>query len=215
MTLSLARFRGLSALAACAALFFAHTLDAQRRTWSERPASPQTTHSRTFTRRSAASPAADSIQHVIVVSVDGLMPETYLHPDAHGLQVPTLREIVRQGAYSEGVLGVFPTTTYPSHTSIATGTSPGTHGIVSNGTFDPLGVLPRASRWYTEDIRVPTLWSVARAKGLKTALVYWPVSVGALATAVTPEFWRQDPGTPEDAKLNFAISTPGLLDAVA
>ena len=143
------------------------------------------------------------------------MPETYLNPDAHGLKVPTLREIVRQGSYSEGALGVFPTVTYPSHASIATGTNPGTHGIVTNGALDPLGQSPRAVRWYTQDIRVPTLWDIARAKGLKTAVVYWPATVGARANAVVPEFWRQDPGTPEDAKLNFAISTPGLLDAVA
>lgn len=159
--------------------------------------------------------AAGSIQHVIIVSVDGMMPETYLNPDAHGLQVPTLREILRQGAYSEGALGVFPPVTYPSHTSIATGTNPARHGILANAPWDPLGQLPRALRWYAQDIRVPTLWDAAGARGLKTALIYWPVTLGARASANVPEFWRQDPGTPEDAKLNWAISTPGLLDAVA
>ncbi len=197
------------------ALLFEAVLSAQvpGASWTERPPSPQTAHSRTFTQRTAGQ--ASPIQYVILVSVDGMMPETYLHPDAHGLKVPTLREIVRRGGYSEGVMGVFPTFTYPSHTSMATGTNPGTHGIFTNGTWDPFGTLPRALRWYTEDIRVPTVWDAAQAKGLKTALVYWPVTVGAKATAIVPEFWRQDPGTPEDAKLNFAISTPGLLDAVA
>jgi len=159
---------------------------------------------------------ADPIEHVIIISVDGMMPATYLHPDAHGLKVPTLREIVRQGAYSEGVRGVFPTVTYPSHTTMVTGVNPGTHGIVANGAFDPLEKLSRAVRWYADEIRVPTLYEVARARGLKTAIVYWPVSVGARASSVVPEFWRQDHGTPEDAKLNFALSTPpGLLDTVA
>ncbi len=201
----------------CLALLLASGSAAQQRggqhTWSDRPPSPQTAHSRVFTQRSPATLA--EIEHVIVVSVDGMMPETYLRPDAHGLKVPTLREIVRQGAYSEGVRGVFPTVTYPSHTSIVTGVNPGTHGIITNGAFAPLGNLPGALRWYTEDIRVPTLWSAARAKGLKTALVYWPVTVGAKANAAVPEFWRQEAGTPEDAKLNFAISTRGLLDVVA
>ncbi len=186
---------------------------AAQESWSERPASPQTAHSRLFTRRAAAALA--DIRHVFIVSVDGMMPEAYLNPDAHGLKVPMLRKIVRRGAYSEGARGVFPTTTYPSHTSMVTGVNPGTHGIINNHPRDPLGQLPRAWRWYSEDIRVATLWDVARAKGLSTAIVYWPVTLGARATALVPEFWRQVPGTAEDAKLNFAISTPGLLEAVA
>jgi hypothetical protein len=181
----------------------------------QRPPSAQTAHSRMFPQRSARAVAGGPIRHVLIVSVDGMMPEAYLNPDAHGLKVPVLREMARQGAYSEGVRGVFPTVTYPSHTSIATGTNPGTHGIMTNAAWAPLGNLPGAWRWYAQDIRVPTLWDAARVKGLKTALVYWPVTVGAVATAVVPEFWRQDPGTPEDAKLNWALSTPGLLDAVA
>lgn len=201
----------------CVVLLWAASLAAQQRAtqhiWGERPPTPQTAHSRLFAHR--AGMPAEPIAHVIIISVDGLMPETYLQPDAHGLKVPTLREIVRQGAYSEGALGVFPTVTYPSHTSMVTGVNPGTHGIVTNGPFAPLSNLPGAMRWYTEDIRMPTLWQAARAKGLKTALVYWPVTVGARANAIVPEFWRQDPGTPEDTKLNFAISTPGLLEAVA
>ncbi len=207
---------GRTAAVLCFALVCAVGLAAQQRStrhsWSERPPTPQTAHSRTFTQRAAG---AAPIQHVILISVDGMMPETYLHPDAHGLKIPTLREIVRQGSSSDGVLSVFPSSTYPAHTAMITGTNPGTHGIVANNPWDPLGQLRGTVRWYTEEIRVPTLWDAARAKGLTTAIVYWPVTVGARATAITPEFWRQDPGTPEDAKLNFAISTPGLLDAVA
>jgi predicted AlkP superfamily pyrophosphatase or phosphodiesterase len=163
----------------------------------------------------AAKPAASPIRHVIMVSVDGLMPDSYVNPDAHGLKVPTLRQLVREGSYSEGVLGVIPTVTYPSHTSMVTGVNPGTHGIQSNHPFDPLLQFPGALRWYTADIRVPTIYQVARKKGLKTALIYWPVSVGAQADAIVQEFWRRDPGSPEDTKLNFAMATPGLLDAVA
>jgi hypothetical protein len=52
--------------------------------------------------------------------------------------------------------------------------------------------------------------------GLTTALIYWPATVGARADAVVQEFWRQDPGTEDDAKLNFAMAMPpGLLEAVA
>lgn len=156
--------------------------------------------------------AAPRIEHVIMVSVDGLMPEAYLAPDKHGLKVPTLREMVRAGAVSDGAESVFPTKTYPAHTSIATGANPGTHGIVDNQPFDPENKNQGGWCWYSEDIRVPTLWDAARERGLRTALVYWPVTVGAQATASMPEIWRA--GTREDVKLVRALSTPGLLDAV-
>lgn len=154
-----------------------------------------------------------AIRRAIVVSVDGLMPAAYVSPDAHGLKIPTLRETVRNGAWSEGARSVFPTLTYPAHASIATGTNPGTHGIVSNLAWDPLGKNQTGWRWYAEDIRVPTLWDAARARDLTSALIWWPATVGARATVLVPEIWRS--GAEEDLKLIRALSTPGILDAVA
>lgn len=152
------------------------------------------------------------IRHVILVSVDGLMPGAYLDPDRFGLRVPMLREMARHGAYSEGVVSVFPTLTYPAHTSLATGVTPAKHGIVSNVAWDPLGENQGGLRWYAEDIRVPTLWDAARQKGLRTALVFWPVTVGAAAKAIVPEYWRAE--TPDDYKLVRALSTPGVFEAM-
>jgi predicted AlkP superfamily pyrophosphatase or phosphodiesterase len=169
----------------------------------------------TAVQRSLASGSSigEPIEHVIVISVDGLMPASYTDPDGHGLAVPVLRELVRQGAWSPGVRVVMPAVTYPSHTTIATGVSPGLHGIVANRVFDPMETSDEGWNWYTEDIRVPTLWDAARAKGLGTALISWPVTVGARADFVLPEFWRGK-GT-DSVKLLRAISTSGLVDKVA
>jgi predicted AlkP superfamily pyrophosphatase or phosphodiesterase len=158
--------------------------------------------------------SARPIRHLILISVDGLMPNTYLEPDAHGLKVPTLRGIVEHGAYSPGVRTVFPAMTYPAHATMVTGVNPGTHGITSNLAWDPLGKNGRGLRWYAQDIRVPTLWQLARARGLRTALVSWPVAVGAVATAQVPEYWAAS--TSEDIKLMRVLATPrGILDEVA
>jgi len=159
------------------------------------------------------TPTQTGTKRVIIVSIDGLMPDAYMNPDKHGLKVPTLRWLRANGAYSPGVQSVFPTVTYPSHTSIATGTNPGTHGIVTNYQFDPLLKNKKGWRWYAEAIKVPTLWQVARAAGMSTALIDWPVTVGAQVDALVPEFWRA--GTKDDQALIRALSTPGLLDAVA
>lgn len=140
------------------------------------------------------------------------MPDVYVSPDAHGLKIPALRDMALKGARSEGVRSIFPTVTYPAHTSIATGVNPINHGIVSNIAWDPLGKNYGGWRWYFEDVRAPTLWDIARAGGLSTALVSWPVTVGAHATVLVPEIWRS--GTEDDVKLVRALSTPGILEAV-
>jgi predicted AlkP superfamily pyrophosphatase or phosphodiesterase len=153
------------------------------------------------------------VQHVIVVTVDGLMPDSYLNPDRYGLKIPTLRKLVKEGASSQGALSVFPTLTYPAHTSIASGMLPAHHGIVTNSAFDPLEVNQNAWRWYDVDVKVPRLWDVAREAGYRTAVLDWPVTVGETATYHVPEFWRAK--VPEDTKLIAALSTPGLLDEVS
>jgi predicted AlkP superfamily pyrophosphatase or phosphodiesterase len=157
----------------------------------------------------AARPAG---RHVIVVSIDGLMPEAYLTPDRYGLKVPTLRQMVASGASAQYATSVMPAVTYPAHTTIATGVAPAAHGIVSNRAFDPLERNQEGWRWYSEDIHSPTLWDITMAAGRTTALINWPVTMGAKATFLVPEYWRA--GTAEDQKLMRAMATPGLLDAV-
>jgi predicted AlkP superfamily pyrophosphatase or phosphodiesterase len=146
---------------------------------------------------------------LLMISIDGLRPDYVTAADAHGARIPNLRRFLQDGAFAQGVVGVIPTVTYPSHTTLITGVSPATHGIFANTTFDPLRENRQGWYWYSEDIRVATLWDAASRAGLSTASVQWPVSVGARVTWNIPEFWRA--GTPDDAKLLRAVSTPGLL----
>ena len=200
--------RRLAARLLCTGFFLLAAISAQAQTSTGNAAA--TIGATTFASQSSA---AKPIQHVLIVTIDGMKPETYTEPDAHGLKVPTLREMVRNGASSDGVQSVMPTVTYPSHTSMVTGVNPGTHGIYTNPAWDPLNQNFGGYRWYTEDIRVPTLWQVARQQGLSTVLIHWPVTVGAQADLNVPEYWRAS--IPEDAKLLRALSTPGIFEKVA
>src|SRR5438067_1310055 len=107
--------------------------------------------------------------------------------DKHGLKIPTLRRFVAEGAYAEGVQGVIPTVTYPSHTTLITGVWPAKHGILSNTVFDPLRTGPANWYWYADDIRAPTLWDSAARAGWTTASIQWPASVGARVAWNIPE----------------------------
>jgi len=145
---------------------------------------------------------------LLLISVDGLKPEAILQAETHGLKVTNLRALVQDGVHAEGVTGVLPTLTYPSHTTLLTGASPAKHGIYANTTFDPWNRNEQGWYWYAEDIKVPTLWDAVHAAGLKTANVYWPVSVGASIDYNLPQIWRV--GTADDLKLQRALATPGL-----
>ena len=158
----------------------------------------------------ALSGAAANASPVLLISVDGLRPADILQADRIGLKVPVLKAMMAHGLYADGVTGVLPTLTYPSHTSLITGASPARHGIANNQTFDPTNINQIGWYWYAEDIKTPTLWSAARAAGLKTVNVHWPVSVGAPIDANLPQIWRTGHG--DDRKLMRALATPGLLE---
>lgn len=144
---------------------------------------------------------------IVVISIDGLRPDYVTQADGHGLKIPNLRKLIADGSYAEGVTGVVPTVTYPSHTTIITGVWPVEHGIYANGAFDPLRKNQDGWNWYAQDIKVPTLWEVADRAGIVTASVNWPVSVDARGVRyLIPEFWRAR--TDEDRKLIEAVSRP-------
>ncbi len=149
---------------------------------------------------------------VLLISIDGLRPADVLQAEQRGLHLPNLQAFLQRGAYASNVRGVLPTLTYPSHTTLITGVSPGVHGIFANLTFDPYGKNQQGWYWYASDIRVPTLWDAAHNAGLSTANVHWPVSVGAHIDWNLPQVWRT--GTDDDRKLLAALATPGLLPSL-
>jgi len=147
---------------------------------------------------------------LLVVSIDGMRPDYVSAADQHGLRIPNLQRIRDNGAHARGVRGVLPTVTYPSHTTIMTGVWPAKHGIFANITFDPMGKNQSGWYWYSEDIRVPTLWDAAANAGYAVGSVSWPVTVGAHGISwLIPEYWRAS--TKEDLKLIRALSTPGMV----
>jgi predicted AlkP superfamily pyrophosphatase or phosphodiesterase len=147
---------------------------------------------------------------VLLVSIDGLRPDYVVDAGAQGLKIPNLKRMVADGTYASGVRGVLPTVTYPSHATLVTGVSPSRHGICANTTFDPDGRNQNGWYWYASDIREPTLWEEAHKRGLITANVHWPVTVGAKIDFNLPQIWRS--GTADDRKLLRELATPGLLD---
>jgi predicted AlkP superfamily pyrophosphatase or phosphodiesterase len=152
--------------------------------------------------------------HVIMISIDGLPPEYYTQSARLGLKLPNLTRMKLNGAYADGVEGVYPTVTYPSHTTMITGARPATHGIVQNRIFEPPPAAPTGDwYWFASSLKSETLWSVARKAGLITANVGWPVTAGADIDYNVPEIW--DPKDRKARTRTAEHSTPGLLAKAA
>ncbi|HET9985019.1 MAG TPA: alkaline phosphatase family protein, partial [Longimicrobiales bacterium] len=150
-------------------------------------------------------PAAE---HLILVSVDGLRPAHYLEATS---PAPALRQLLLHGAHAVAVRSIFPSLTYPAHTTLATGALPARHGILEDRSLEPVENPP----WLTDAslIRVPALWDAVRARGGTTAAVGWPVTIGAAIDWNVPDVW---PGSEDrfiDA-VRAATTPPGLLDEI-
>ena len=156
------------------------------------------------------TPLVAMARPVLLISIDGLRPADVFEARERGMTLPNLSAFLTTGTYAEGVVGVLPTLTYPSHTTLITGVSPAKHGIVANTTFDPMNINQEGWFWYAEDNRADTLWDAAFRAHLTTGNVHWPVSVGARhVTWNLPQIWRT--GHPDDRKLVRALATPGLV----
>lgn len=151
---------------------------------------------------------------VLLISIDGLRPDYVSAADQHGLKLPHLTALAREGAAATGVRGVLPSATYPSHATLVTGVAPARHGIVANHPFGHTVKDLDVWYYYAEDLRVPTLWDAAAQGGYVTGSVSWPVTVGQVSIRWNiPEYALTR--TPEDEKITRGASTPGLMSALA
>lgn len=143
-------------------------------------------------------------KHVVVVTIDGFRPNFYLEDK---WDTPNLKEMKREGAHAHGVDGVFPSVTYPSHTTIVTGVYPARHGIFYNALFEKDEATKGQIYWRFDQITSPTLWEVTQSAGLKAASVNWPVSVGAPTIFNISDVGAKGQKVMEDSTRPAGIST--------
>lgn len=93
------------------------------------------------------------------------------------LSLPNLGNLAREGVFCSQVKTVYPTLTYPIHTSLLTGCYPDRHGIGHNEPFNP-DLRPGRRPWYWDEkhIRTDTLFSQASRAGRECAAILWPVT---------------------------------------
>ena len=152
-----------------------------------------------------------SQSRVVVFSCDAMVWEDmeYL------LQKPKFKELFDKGSAVRRVRTIYPSVTYPCHTSMSTGCYPDRHGVTNNNEFHP-GMLKGVPwNWFAKSIQCPDIFTAAKKGGLTTASLFWPVT-GAhpYIDYNLAEYWPQGEDDTKEACFLRAGTSPELWNTV-
>lgn len=147
----------------------------------------------------APKPPAASLSQprntVLWISVDGLRSD-YLDR----AETPFFDQLRQKGASSMKVAPVFPSVTFASHVSQATGVRPEQHGITGNSFYDNktqrIHRYPGASRL----LEAEPIWITASRQGIRSAVLDWPLAhaqEGPVRSAYSGQQFDRDLGDEE------------------
>lgn len=156
----------------------------------------------------AMEAVAEDAPIVIVLSWDGMRHD---YPDLGDF--PALKRIESEGVRAGRLIPVFPSSTFPGHVSMATGTYPDKHGIVDNVFLDKV----RGRYAYSGDaswIEAEPLWIASERQGVKTATYFWVGSESDWQGQGTSyRIAPFDPGRPESEKVDQILAWLNLPEA--
>lgn len=112
----------------------------------------------------AAAESDSRARHVFIISIDQGGPAALERAD-----MPVLDRLVAEGAHTWEAFTIVPSLTLPSHTSMLTGVGIQKHQIDWNDLVPEKGL-----------VKVPTIFALARAQGLSTAMIVGKVKFRTL-----------------------------------
>jgi hypothetical protein len=156
-------------------------------------------------RRADATGAAGR-PYVVVVSLDAFRYDyiARYHP-------ASLERLAARGIVARALIPPFPSKTFPSHYTIATGLYPGHHGILSNTFYDPAfgkwfrvkdTATVRDGRWYGGT----PIWVAAEREGVKTSVYFWPGSESAVQGVRPSAWWSYLATIPDSVRVDASLA---------
>jgi predicted AlkP superfamily pyrophosphatase or phosphodiesterase len=127
-------------------------------------------------------------KHLFVISFDGLSTLDF----DYIASLPNFKQFIEKASYCKKVYSVYPSLTYPAHTSIVTGKYPKNHGIINNTLLQPNRKSPDWY-WYRKDVKGETLYDLAIERGMKVASLLWPVTARSKIQYNMPEIFANRP----------------------
>ena len=123
-----------------------------------------------------------AVEHFIIISADGMRPDVLLRA-----RTPNVRRLIESGTFTMWARTVPQSITLPSHTSMLTGVTPERHRVLWNSDI-PEPVYPQ----------VPTIFEVAKAAGLTTAMVTGKSKFDSLARPGSIDWEKVKAATDEE-----------------
>lgn len=143
-------------------------------------------------------------RRLVVVSIDALVYEDLDHLK----DLPCISKFWNEGSRVTRVRTVYPSLTYPAHTSILTGVTTGRHTVINNGPFNP-GSTANDWFWFHDKVQAKDIHDVAKAAGLTTCSLWWPVTgCHRSVDYLIDEYWPQF----KDDTLETAYKRSGTSD---
>lgn len=131
---------------------------------------------------------------VVMLSLDG-----YRYDYTQKYHPPHIKNIMKSGVYSEGLIPIFPSKTFPNHYAIVTGMKANKNGIVSNHFYNPIrGEEYKLGRketttdgsWYLGE----PLWVNAAKNEMVSASFFWVGSDANIQNRY-PSYWKEYDGS--------------------
>lgn len=127
-------------------------------------------------------------RYFIIVSFDALGSRDLIDLQ----ELPAFQRLIKESAHCLNVTSVYPSLTYPCHTSISTGMLPKNHGVEANTLLQPNRSSPDW-HWTRDHIKVDTFYDAALRKGYSVCSLLWPVTGKSAITYNLPEVFANRP----------------------
>jgi predicted AlkP superfamily pyrophosphatase or phosphodiesterase len=159
-----------------------------------------------FTMVACKNEVPQTTYPLILISIDGL------HPDyVSKTETPTIDMLIEKGALADHLITVFPSKTFPSHYSIATGLYAENSGIVSNSMYDSIigkryTMQDRSAvtdqRWYQGE----PIWVTAEKQNVRAGTIFWPGSEAPIQDTYATHWLEYNHSLPHDARVDTLIN---------
>jgi len=129
---------------------------------------------------------------VVLISMDGVRWD---YPGKYHL--PSFEAIAKEGCSARRLTPPFPSLTFPSHATLATGVNPSHHGIVANSFLDRVLDLRFSDEPEASWLKAPPLWVLCERAGMRAAVGGWCNSRGPWE-GTSPAYFRPYEGGDHD-----------------
>ena len=107
-------------------------------------------------------------------------------------KLPHFGKILKKSSYSKEVQTIYPSLTYPVHTSIITGMKPINHNITNNVKLQINKSQNPDWFWNKKEIKCDTLFDIAKRNKLICSSILWPVTCKAKIKYNMPEVFSNN-----------------------